>query len=167
MADWTGKARKTVADRLADLAPIDRNNRNAFYDSRQALPILYGVDDERKGRLDLSQERAKLSQTQRERVQLDVQRLRGELLAAADVEAAWSDCIGAFRARMLALPIRIAQTAISATSVKEIEAEARKEIDAALEELGRGTGTQSRKAGRPTSKAKGLPVGRAASPPVS
>ena len=64
--------------------------------------------------------------------------LNGELLRAEDVLQAWGTIVSEIRSGMLGLPTRLAQVAISATSLREIETACRVEIYAVLEKLASG-----------------------------
>lgn len=66
------------------------------------------IDTGDEGLLDLQTERAKLAKAQRQKLEREIATLDGKLIPAEDVERVWSGMIGAFRARMLALPSRLA-----------------------------------------------------------
>jgi hypothetical protein len=123
--------------------------------------------DERKGRLDLQQERAKLAKEQTSRVNLDVRRLEGELLHRDDILESWTRAYALFKAHLRAMPQRIAQTAIAATDLKDIEREARKEIDAALAELSSGTVIRSGLDTKAASRTERSRLGRVQPPTVA
>lgn len=60
---------------------------------------------------------------------------RSELLDAAEVGAAWVNIIMEARATLLSLPLRIAQVAFSGSTMREIEKDARIEVEDALNKL--------------------------------
>ncbi len=80
-------------------------------------------------------ERARLTHFQAEKTSLETKVLDGQLLKAEEVEQDLSGMLAELRARLLGLPMRLAQVAISATSLKEIETACSEEIDRMLEEL--------------------------------
>jgi hypothetical protein len=57
------------------------------------------------------------------------------LISSEDVVKQWSDAVMAMRNKMLALPSKLAKTAINAESVKQIEREAETIIYESLNEL--------------------------------
>ena len=87
------------------------------------------------GSLDLTSERARLARAQSEKVEMQNLEMRGELIPAGAVEAKWTEMAAAMRAKLLALPTRIASVALAATSLREVEDQARTEVFAALNEL--------------------------------
>ena len=89
------------------------------------------------GEYDLVAERARLAHHQANITALDERRKRGELIPANEVRAKWQDMIGAARARLLALPSRIAAACVGREEM-EIERNAREIVHEALSELARG-----------------------------
>lgn len=82
-------------------------------------------------------ERARLTHHQANKTALEERQLEGVLIPAVDVEAAWSDMVLAARAKLLALPGKLATVAVASTTLREIEDAARTEVYAALMELSR------------------------------
>ena len=90
------------------------------------------------GQYKLEAERARLTHHQANKTALEESALKGSLLDADEVKERWSGAVMRMRAKLLALPQKLATKAIAATSVKAIEQEAKKEVFAALEELSHG-----------------------------
>ncbi len=84
---------------------------------------------------DLQAEKLRLTAATADEKELQVAQLRGDLIPAHVVSNLWGDMVGAMRARLLALPPRLASKAIAATGLREIEDFARTEVYAALTEL--------------------------------
>lgn len=82
-------------------------------------------------------ERARLLKAQADKTELEVKAMNGELIAAERAEFLWSGLVSAFRARLLALPVRCAQIVTSLTNYTEIEACLRAQVYEALNELSR------------------------------
>jgi len=104
---------KRLAKQLEDLEP-DKTEENArgidrWYKLARVLDHLR-VNEEGPGgkRLDLSAERARLASEQADKTALANAQLRGELVRIETVSAAWSDLMVGIRARMLALPTKLA-----------------------------------------------------------
>lgn len=59
-----------------------------------------------EGKLNLSDERARLAKAQADRVELEVQQLKGELIPAGVILENWEPIVGAARAKILAIPTK-------------------------------------------------------------
>ena len=130
----TGFTRETVGKRLADIPHTAAGNAKR-YDPRQALPALYEVACN-SGQIDLMRERAMLARSQRQKIDLEIGVMQRDLIPASTVEATWSGMTTAARARLLALPYRLAVDAIAADGVfARIESAAHELVREALEEL--------------------------------
>jgi len=84
---------------------------------------------------DYAVERTRLTKLQADKVDMEIKVLAGELLPAALVAHVWGGMTTAARARLLALPYRIATAALSADSFAAIETAANELIREALNEL--------------------------------
>ena len=84
---------------------------------------------------DLARERALLAREQRKKTTLERKKIEGELIPAGAVEITWCDMVRTMRARLLALPSRMAPMVAGMTSTFEIEQALRDEVYAALDEL--------------------------------
>jgi len=82
--------------------------------------------------LDLTQERARLARVQGDGQELKNQVVRGELVAAADVEREWSGILREVRAGMLTVPGRVHQKIphLDASEVALIDREVRDVLEA-------------------------------------
>lgn len=80
-------------------------------------------------------ERTRLTKAQADKTELELKVLRSSVIHASVIEAVWGRMTGAARARLLAMPYRIAQAALSATTFQEIETAATTLISEALDEL--------------------------------
>lgn len=88
--------------------------------------------------LDLNQERAKLARVQAHRQQLLLAKERGEAVAVEDVAGIVADQYSNVRARLLALPAKLAPVAHTADTVLAIRAVLDEGIHEALRELSEG-----------------------------
>ena len=87
------------------------------------------------GELDYTQERAKLTSLQAEKVTLDLQQQRGKLLPLEMVILAWQGQVTNARAKLLALPTKAASQILGMESHVEVEHTIRDIIYEALDEL--------------------------------
>lgn len=116
---------------------------------------------------DLTAERARLSHHQANCEELKERQLTGELIPAEEVSAQWSDMILAMRAKVLALPGKVANVAMAAETLREVEEFVTEELHEALNELNSEDTPRGNGAAKATPKAKSKRVGRPASATVS
>lgn len=135
LSELTGFDRRKVSRRLETLKPTKRG-RSHLYDSPQALRLLYG-DSAADGKLDPQQERAALDRARRESVEADNKKKAGELIHVEEVTAEWVKLLGIFKARLMALPMRLAPELLAASDLRTTENIVKSGIVEALEELSR------------------------------
>jgi len=85
--------------------------------------------------LDARRERARLLKAQADRAELETAILRADAIPSEVVKDVWSQIIGAARARLLALPNRLAVHAATLTDYATTERLARELVNEALHEL--------------------------------
>jgi phage terminase Nu1 subunit (DNA packaging protein) len=93
------------------------------------------LDNRSSGELDYTQERAKLTRLQAERATLDLEQQRGKLLPLEMVILAWQGQVANARAKLLALPPKVASQVLGMESYVEVEHAIRDIIYEALDEL--------------------------------
>ena len=135
LADLTGCARKTVKVRCEHLKPVQGERNATLYESKEALPLIYGTADEDTGRIDLARENGLLAREKRLKTNLERQILEGRLIETEAVVLTWQAMLSALRARLLALPVEGAQVAIVSTDLQEIEERLTEIVYEALAEL--------------------------------
>jgi phage terminase Nu1 subunit (DNA packaging protein) len=134
-----GMDRRTIAAKLRDVRADGEVHGHPAWRIRTAAIAVLGTGD----RPDLSAARAKLASTQEELARLRVERERGLLLPADEVEGAWQSAIGRSRALLLGIPPASAdRILLEARKHKDDDAATRAirdlltvAIDAALNEL--------------------------------
>lgn len=89
-------------------------------------------------KINYNDERARLTKAQADEKELQVDQLRGDLIPSDQVIDMLETVIANARAKLLTLPIKLAQAALAATELKEIEREAEALIYEALAELSNG-----------------------------
>lgn len=100
---------------------------------RQALADISVGDD---GQVyNYEAERARLTKAQADKTELEVSEKRGLVLNAETVRNTWSDLIASARAKLMALPTKVAAKAMSAKDYREAEDYVRAEIFAVLNDL--------------------------------
>lgn len=85
--------------------------------------------------LDLNKERTLLTRANRQKVELELKIMKGELHRSEDVESVMNDMLSSFRAQMLVLPNKIAPLVLGQTELESVKSIIKKHIFDALQEL--------------------------------
>lgn len=89
----------------------------------------------RDGEIDYFKERARHEKAKRERAELELAVMKGELHRSEDVRTVMNDMIAAFRSRILAIPSKLAPQLVGKTELPVIQEMLSHETHAALTEL--------------------------------
>jgi phage terminase Nu1 subunit (DNA packaging protein) len=135
--------RSNTAQKLnISLTTLDDWRRKGCPYSKRGKQVFFNLDelktwlDERAcGELNYTQERAKLTKLQAEKVSLELDQQRGSLIPMELAIATWQGHIGNARAKLLALPPKVAGQVITMDSYREIEQLVTSLIHEALDEL--------------------------------
>lgn len=165
-SEKTGFTRETVAKRLRDVPSQDGPKAAKLYETRQALPALYEAPQGGQ-QMDLARERALLAKSQRTKLDMEIEVLRGKLLPADKVESAWAGLAAAFRSRMLAIPSKCAPMTTGLGSITDVQQIIEAAIYDALTELSSGdlaerlvaSVASADQGDAPTAETDGEPVG--------
>lgn len=84
---------------------------------------------------DLEGEKIRLTRAQADKTELEVEKLRGVLVASSDVERVWTGMIAAARAKLLALPTKAAPQVLALDGRPAVEAFLARIVHEALAEL--------------------------------
>lgn len=136
-SEKTGFTRETCGKRLANIQHQEGPKAAKLYDTKEALPALYEVPHGGQ-QADLSRERALLAKSQRTKLDMEIEVLRGRLLPADKVELAWAALAANYRARMQSLKYKCAILVVGLIKVVEIERVIGELVDEALNELSSG-----------------------------
>ena len=85
--------------------------------------------------LDLTKEKTLLTRANRQKVELELQIMRGELHRSEDVRRVMNNMLAAFRARVLAIPSKTAPRLLAQTDLAVVQDIIKKEVYEALQEL--------------------------------
>lgn len=128
----TGKTHRTVKKYLADL-PAQEEGGVLYYNPVEALPLIYGLNSGNK--VDPFKEKARYDQLRADKVSLEIEIMRENLIPADRVEKSWGKIVSIIRARFLTLPTRVSPRIQGLTEPQEIERVLRAEVYDALTEL--------------------------------
>jgi len=84
---------------------------------------------------DLQKELTRLRRAQADKTEMEVKEFRGELHRAEDVEMIWTEMLSNFRARILAMPSKLAPSLHKLKDLKEIRKALKDAFNQALQEL--------------------------------
>lgn len=134
---WTAAAFKIAVQNFSkwDVQPAYKKGRNVYYYLPDVIDFRLNREQSDKPKLDLAQERAQLAKAQTERVRLDIEITKGNLLHREVIELYWSAMVENMKARILALPTKTAQVALRCKELHEIETEVKKLCYEALHEI--------------------------------
>ena len=134
-----GIDRRSLARRLEDLPPAFEATKGKRVDRRYKLAavVAHLYARERTG-LDLNDERAKLAVLQQEKLQLEIAELRGDLVRASEVESRWQEVLATMRAKLLALPSKLAVAIGAPDRLQVAQDRAQALVHEALSELAAG-----------------------------
>ena len=109
--------RRTVAKRLVGVPPAGERSGNSVWRLSDALPAL---TEGRRSEAppDEVSDKARLMKAKADIAEMEAERLAGDLVPTAEVEAAWTEIMARVRARMLAVPSRAAPMAIGQPSIE-------------------------------------------------
>ena len=135
--------RSETAQKLSvALSTLDDWRRKGCPHTKSGKQVYFEIEELQKwlnnrsgGELDYTQERAKLTRLQAEKVTLELEQQRGNLLPMELVIAAWQGHIANARAKLLALPPKAAAQVVGMESYLEIEKIVTELIHEALDEL--------------------------------
>ena len=169
--ELTGITFKKIKKRISGLQPEAVEGTAHFYDARAVLPLLYQDDRSESSERpvsELDRERARLASAQADKTELEVARIIGTYVLAAELETEVARVFSAIRGKLLSLPTRAAPL-IDGLSAVDSEAYLKDLVCEVLEELARfdlgisptGTDRVSESSGslHPTTETESLPVG--------
>ena len=94
-----------------------------------------GGYNKRSGGGDIAQQKTRLTKAQADKAELEVSELEGQLIPAQLVQDTWTDFVANARAKLLALPSKIAHQVIALDKYAEAELLIKENVHDALSEL--------------------------------
>ena len=115
----TGSTRRTILMKCTDLERVTGKGREHLFESKDALPLIFG--NKKDTDKTLESERTRLATAQAEKAEIEVSIMKGNLIPAEHVEKAVNNMVNAFKAKMLSLPTKAAPSVV--VLADQIEAE--------------------------------------------
>lgn len=146
LAEILGKSERTLTTWQKNGLPIasdgERGSSN-FYDVEEVIEWminreirrLVGDSEDPEGAYDYEKERARLTHHQANKVALEEEILRGDLIPAETVAFVQGQMLAAFRAKLLGMPTKLAPRVQFLEGLPELESEIRESVYDALSEL--------------------------------
>jgi phage terminase Nu1 subunit (DNA packaging protein) len=135
LSELTGRDRRTVSKRLESLPVHSEDGRAKYYDVTKALPLIYNdlatIGIERK----LQEEQLRFETGRADKMELDVQKRRGELVEINQVSEVVQTEYARVRAGLLAIPNKMAHVLAIVDTPAEIKSKLEDAVNEALSEL--------------------------------
>lgn len=132
----SGVGERTIKMRLKNLQPVEGPTESVtYYDTKQALYIIFQLHDVNKNKLDLSDQRAKLAKAQTERQHMEIAKMKKEVVPLVDVTRVVEKEYSYVRAKILAIPSKLAQKLSGMDDPGEINDALEKEISSTLTDM--------------------------------
>lgn len=106
LSSLTGKDRRTIK-RHSGTLPVVKDGKAHMYESKDLLPLLYGVSASDGEKLDLSQERARLTKLQADKASIELKAIEGEYAKIEEVAEEVGAAFFNVRAKLLSLPTKL------------------------------------------------------------
>lgn len=115
------------------IEPLFQYRKENYYNIRDIITHVFR--EERQTALDLNFERAKLVNTQNKKAQIELGKLKRDLIPAKEVERVWTNFALFCRQKFLSIPVRSADELVMATEKSEVISTLKKYISDSLNEL--------------------------------
>lgn len=131
----TGVDRRTIDKRLSSLDPESGPANGKYYDTRKALPLIFGLESDSAIDKKMVREQLKYETQRAERARIEVERLKGNLVPIEDVAKIVDREYSAVRAHLIAIPSKIAMDLCLLDEPGQVRAKVEDAINEALREL--------------------------------
>lgn len=135
LSEITGKDRRTIKKRLADVPVHETTSTSHIYDAHLALPILYGVTDSESLEAQLQEEKIKFERARAEKTEIEVAKIKGELVSIEDVKKVNDRLFTYVRAHLISIPSKAAKAISLIDDPAVVKARLEDYINEALTEL--------------------------------
>jgi hypothetical protein len=135
LSELTGKDRRTIKKRLADVAVHETTATSIIYDTHLALPVLFGLTDTENAEARLQEEKIKFEAARAERTEIEVAKIKGELVSIEEVAKTVELEYTYVRAHLVSIPSKAAKTLSLIDDPALVKARLEEYINEALVEL--------------------------------
>lgn len=135
LAELTGMDRRTVKKKLGNLKVHKGDGNGHYYDTLEALPILFSVESGDSINKQMNEEALRHERAKREKVELQNGKMRGELIPIGEVASVVERQYSVVRATIRTLPSKLAKTLSLISDPHEVHALLSEAVDECLVEL--------------------------------
>lgn len=136
LSELTGKDRRTIKKKLAALPTQPGSSSKAIlYNTADALQALYGADSTESVDKELKAEELRIERAKREKLEIEVGRLRGEMLPLSEVVKVVEKEYSFVRAQFRSLPSKLTKPLSLLSDPHEIHSRLTEAVDECLIEL--------------------------------
>lgn len=115
LAELTGKDISTINKALDGVRFTPGPRRSHLYESKEALALVYSGPGYQEKDLDLTKERARLARAQADVTEMQKAEMEGRLIDTEVAITQWQGLVANSRARLLAMPSKIAHLVVGVT----------------------------------------------------
>lgn len=112
LSEIVGVSERSLTEWQKEGLPVSEKNKwrgaSNFYDTEEVVKWMVARGAGRKSGSDLEGERVRLTKSQADKTELEVEVLRGNLIATEEVELLWSNLVLNFRGRILGIASKLA-----------------------------------------------------------
>lgn len=130
LVELTGKTFRTIKKRLEPLAPVREAGNASYYNTKDALALLYPTIAS-----EMAQENLMLERARREKAQIEVGKMRGELIPVGDIAKVLGTQFGFLRAQIRSIPSKSAKPLSMISDPHEVYNRLTEMVDECLSEL--------------------------------
>ena len=138
LSELTSKAPATVRKRLIGLAPVSKDRRATYYDSAEALPLIYAATVTGPGvtqEATLTEEQTRQAKERADKLEMENATRRGELVEGARIVHELSVVFARVRAKLLSIPTKAAPHVVTMKDPADVKATLDRLVNETLEEL--------------------------------
>lgn len=137
--ELTGIDRRTIKKRLTELPIHAQDGRATLYDAHKALPMLYAGDTAGASPANITnqlrEEELKLERAKREKLEIEIGRLRGELVPIDEVARTVEKEFNFVRSQVRAMPSKLAKPLSMISDPHDVFERISQVVDECLTEL--------------------------------
>ncbi len=135
LSELTGKDRRTIKKYLEALAPAKTDNRADYYNSRDALALLYAPDMTQGLDRKLQIEELRNQEHRNEKLKLEIDEMKGRLVPIEDVAKAVEKEYTFVRSKFRSIPTKLAKPISMILDPNEARIRLQEAVDECLTEL--------------------------------
>lgn len=135
LSEVTGKDRRTISKRLASIQPHSDEGRAYKYDAAVALDLIFASDSVQGMDKQLLKAQLGLELGKQAKIEIEVAKLRGELIPLGEIVKAVEKEYANVRAQLRAIPSKLAKILSMVTDPNEVYLRLTESIDETLTEL--------------------------------